>query len=121
MLAKFDYTELDRPANDVRIRLNSTVVGVEHVGDPASSDEVHVRYINDHRAYQVNARSVVMACYNMMIPHIVAGLPAEQEAALRLQGKSPLQYTTVGLRNWRAIKAEGIGVAMSPETCTRPC
>ena len=50
----------------------------------------------------------------MMIPHIVAGLPKEQEAALRLQDKSPLQYTTVGLRNWRAMKALGIGVAMSP-------
>ena len=55
-----------------------------------------------------------MACYNMMIPHIVSGLPQEQLAALRLQGKSPLQYTTVGLKNWRAMKELGIGVAMSP-------
>ena len=55
-----------------------------------------------------------MACYNMMIPHIVAGLPEEQESALRLQDKSPLQYTTVGLRNWRGLKERGIGVAMSP-------
>ncbi len=55
-----------------------------------------------------------MACYNMIIPHIVSGLPEEQAEALRLQGKSPLQYTTVGLRNWRAMKALGIGVAMSP-------
>ena len=114
VLAKFDYSELDKPGNDVRIRLNSTVVHVEHVGDPAGSDDVVVRYVNDNEAYQVNARNVVMACYNMMIPHIVAGLPEEQEAALRLQGKSPLQYTTVGLRNWRAMKAKGIGVAMSP-------
>jgi spermidine dehydrogenase len=55
-----------------------------------------------------------MACYNMMIPRIVSGLPEEQAAALKLQGKSPLQYTTVGLRNWRAMKELGIGVAMSP-------
>ena len=55
-----------------------------------------------------------MACYNMIIPHIVSGLPEEQAAALRLQGKSPLQYTTVGLRNWRGMKELGIGVAMSP-------
>ena len=55
-----------------------------------------------------------MACYNMIIPHIVSGLPEKQAAALRLQAKSPLQYTTVGLRNWRAMKELGIGLAMSP-------
>jgi spermidine dehydrogenase len=55
-----------------------------------------------------------MACYNMMIPHIVSDLPEEQDAALRLQSKSPIQYTTVGLKNWRAIKEIGMGLAMSP-------
>jgi spermidine dehydrogenase len=62
----------------------------------------------------VKAGGVVMACYNMFIPHIVPDLPEEQAAALKLQGKSPLQYTTVGLTNWRAMKELGIGVAMSP-------
>ena len=59
-------------------------------------------------------KNVVMACYNMMIPHIVTGLPEEQAAALRLQNKSPLQYTTVGLKSWRAMKEMEIGLAMSP-------
>lgn len=39
-----------------------------------------------------------MACYNMFIPHIVPDLPEKQAAALRLRGKSPLQYTTRGAR-----------------------
>jgi len=60
------------------------------------------------------ARNVVMACYSMMIPHIVEGLPEEQASALRLQTKSPLQYSTIGLRNWRAFQELGIGMAMSP-------
>jgi len=114
VLAKFNYAELDKPRNAVRIRLNSTAVNVEHGGDPNSSSDVLVNYINDDNSYQVKAGSVVMACYNMIIPHIVSGLPEEQSAALKLQGKSPLQYTTVGLRNWRAMKELGIGVAMSP-------
>jgi len=116
ILAKFNYAELDKSSNAVRIRLNSTVVKVEHAGDgaPGNSSDVSVNYINDNKSYQLNARSVVMACYNMIIPHIVSGLPEEQAAALRLQGKSPLQYTTVGLRNWRALKELGIGLAMSP-------
>jgi len=114
VLAKFNYAELDRSSNVVRVRLNSTVVNVEHGGNPKSSGDVFVNYINDSKSYQVNARGVVMACYNMIIPHIVSDLPEKQAAALRLQGKSSLQYTTVGLRNWRAMKDLGIGVAMSP-------
>ena len=112
--SKFDYAELDKSSNVVRIRLNSTVVNVRHGGDPKDSSEVFVNYINDKKSYQVKGKSVVMACYNMMIPHIVSGLPEEQAAALRLQNKSPLQYTTVGLRNWRAMKEMEIGLAMSP-------
>lgn len=114
VLARFDYAELDRPTNHVRIRLNSTAVQVQHSGDPKSSSDVFVNYINDNQACQVKAKAVVMACYNMIIPHIVANLPEKQAAALRSQGKSPLQYTTVGLRNWRAMKERGIGLAMSP-------
>ena len=116
VLAKFKYDELDKSSNIVRIRLNSTAVNVEHGGDgdPLSSTDVFVNYINDGKSYQVTAKNVVMACYNMIIPHVVSGLPDEQSAALKLQGKSPLQYTTVGLKNWRAMKELGIGMAMSP-------
>ena len=115
VLARFNYAELDRPSNSVRMRLNSTVVNVKHVGsDPASANEVLVTYINDNNSFQVRARNVVMACYNMMIPHLVSELPENQAMALRLQTKSPFVYTTVGLRNWHALKDSGIGVAMSP-------
>ena len=72
------------------------------------------KYINDNKSYQIKGRGVVMACYNMMIPHIVADLPGEQDAALRLQSKSPIQYTSVGLKHWRAIKEIGMGLAMCP-------
>ncbi len=114
VLAKFNYAGLDKSSNTARIRLNSTVVRVEHSDEPRNSSDVSINYINDNKSYQVHAKGVVMACYNMIIPHIVSGLPDEQSAALKLQDKSPLQYTTVGLRNWRAMKALGIGVAMSP-------
>jgi len=114
ILSKFKYAELDKSSNAVRIRLNSTVVNVRHGGDPKNSSEVFVKYINDHKLHEVKAKSVVMACYNMMIPHIISGLPEEQAAALRLQSKSPLQYSSVGLRNWRAMKEMEIGLAMSP-------
>ncbi len=89
-------------------------MNVRHDGNPKDSDEVYVIYINDNKSYQVKSKHVVMACYNMMIPHIVSGLSEEQSAALKLQTKSPLLYTTVGLKNWRAFKEMEIGLAMSP-------
>jgi len=114
VLSRFRYAELDKSSNFVRIRLNSTAVNVRHGGDPSRSDEVFVTYIRNDKSYRVKCKGVVLACYNMIIPHIVADLPEEQAAALRLQAKSPLQYTTVGLKNWRALKEMGIGLAMSP-------
>ncbi len=114
VLSKFKYDELDKASNAVRIRLNSTVVNAIHRGDPDSSSEVTVTYINDNKSYEVTGRAVVMACYNMMIPHLVPDLPADQAAALRRLVKLPIQLTTVGVRNWRAMKEMGIGVAMSP-------
>ena len=114
VLSKFKYDELDKPSNSVRVRLNSTVVKVQHGGDPYSSSDVFINYISDNKSYQVKGKGVVMACYNMVIPHIVSDLPKEQDAALRRLSKIPLQFTTVGLKNWRAMKEMGIGMAMSP-------
>jgi len=114
VLSKFNYAELDKSSNNVRVRLNSTVVNVQHGGDPESSEDVFVNYIHDNKSYQVKGKGVVMACYNMMIPYIVPDLPKKQDAALRRLSKIPLQFTTVGLRNWRAMKEMGIGMAMSP-------
>ena len=114
VLSKFNYAELDKSSNIVRIRLNSTVVNVTHDGDPNASKGVFVDYIHDKKAYQVKGKGVVMACYNVMIPHIVPDLPEAQAAALSRTMRIPLFYTTVGLKNWRAMKEMEIGVAISP-------
>ena len=112
--ARFDYQKLDSSDQATRLRLESTVVDIHHRGDRDTADDVVVRYVKEDETLEVSATHVVMACYNMMIPHIVTDLPSHQADALRQQMKSPLVYTTVGLRNWRAFKDQGIGLAMSP-------
>ena len=112
--ARFDYSQLDRPEHVTRLRLNSTVVDVQHNGSAESADDVRVRYVADGRTFEVSASNVIMACYNVMIPHIVTDLPEVQAEALSQQMKSPLIYTTLGLRNWRAFKEQGLGLAMCP-------
>jgi spermidine dehydrogenase len=112
--ARFDYSQLDRPEHAARLRLNSTVVDVQHNGSADSADEVRVRYVTEGSTFEVSANNVIMACYNVMIPHIVTDLPEVQAEALSQQMKSPLIYTTIGLRNWRAFKEQGLGLAMCP-------
>ena len=112
--AQFDYQQLDLSDEATRLRLESTVIDVHHRGGKDSAEDVAVSYVKGGETFEVSATHVVMACYNVMIPHIVTDLPSHQADALRQQMKSPLIYTTMGLRNWRAFKEQGIGLAMCP-------
>jgi spermidine dehydrogenase len=112
--ARFDYSKLDEAKSPVRLRLNSTAIRVEHDGDPKSAKRVHVSYVRGDSAYRVQARSCVLACYNMMVPYLCPELPGPQREALALQVKTPILYTNVALRNWQAWKKLGIGAAVSP-------
>ncbi len=114
VLANFDYTALDRADSPVRLRLSSTVVNVENEGSAASAKQATVTYIRAGRANRVRARSVVLACYNSVIPHLCPKLPKPQKAALRSLVKVPLVYTNVLLGNWRAFKNLGVGVTHNP-------
>jgi len=112
--ARFDYSKLDRASSPIRLRLESTVVGVEHDGDPESAKRVGITYVRGGRAYRVLGHSCVLACDHAMIPYLCPELPAPQREALALQVKTPMLYTTVALRNWQAWKKLGIGAAVAP-------
>ena len=108
--AKCDYATLDRPANTVRLRLSSIVVAARNLGPYAAE----VTYVRGGRRFTVRGKSVIMAGYNAMIPHIVPDLPAAQQAALHSLVKAPLVYTTVALRNSEAFHRAGIASAYCP-------
>jgi spermidine dehydrogenase len=108
--AKFDYGRLDRPENQVRVRLNSPAVRVRHAGNPATASEVEVAYASrggHGKVRSVRGKAVVMACYNTMIPFICTEFPSHQKQALGYGVKVPLIYTTVAIRNWKAFERLG--------------
>ena len=111
---RFDYDRLDEADSAVRLRLNSTVVHVENDGDADSAEEVTVSYVQNGQAARVKGKNCVLACYNSMIPSICPELPASQKEALAQQVKTPMLYTSVALRNWRAWKKLGIGGVAAP-------
>lgn len=106
--AKFDYSRLDEDGAPVRIRLNSPVVRVRHVGDPATAKEVEIVYAQRHKVYSVRGKVTILACYNEMIPVLCPEMPARQKRALGYGSKVPLIYTTVALKNWRAFQKLGV-------------
>ncbi len=103
--ARFDYDQLDKPSNKVRLRLNSTAVNVVP-GD--KSTPAKITYIKEGEAFAVKAKHCVLACYNMIIPYLIPELEAEQTSALKDNVKSPLVYTNVALCNWKAFEKLGV-------------
>ncbi|HEY2145196.1 MAG TPA: NAD(P)-binding protein, partial [Steroidobacteraceae bacterium] len=102
--AQVNYAQLDRARTPVRLRLNSTAVNVRHLGESAASGRVQVTYLRGGKAYTAGARGAVLACYNVMIPYLCPELPEAQKKALHALVKTPLVYTSVALRNWRAFE-----------------
>jgi spermidine dehydrogenase len=100
VMARLDYGRLDRTGQPVRIRLNSTVVRVEHVGTVDSASTVDVTYVERGRARTVTAAHVVLACWHPVIPYICPELSPEQREALRYGEKMPIVYTSVAIGNW---------------------
>lgn len=114
VLAKVDYRRLDRDNWPVRIRLNSTAVSVKHVGSPETASEVEVQYMREKQLFAVRAKSVVLACWNMMIPYLCPSLPPSQKEALHYGVKVPLVYTVVALRDWKPFQKLGVQRIKTP-------
>jgi len=112
LLAEFDYTQLDRGGAPLRLRLNSTAVTVANAR--AKGGPVDIGYVRSGELHRVQARQCVLACYNMMIPHIMPELPDAQKQALALGVKLPLVYINVAVRNWHAFRNLGVNEIYSP-------
>jgi len=107
--ARADYSRLDREGELVRVRLNSAVVHVGHVGNPTSKQkEVEIAYMRGKQLASVRAKDCVLACYNGMIPYLCPELPDQQKEALSYLVKAPLVYTHVAIKNWSAFQKLGI-------------
>ncbi len=105
--ADFDYGRLDRDGNDVRIRLNSTVVNLGHKNGNLDGP-VDVTYVRDNEALTVSGDNVVWAGYHAMLPYVCQDLPAVQASACRESVRAPLVYTSVLLRSWQSLAELGV-------------
>src|SRR5215813_2327455 len=109
VLAPFDYGKLDVDGAPVRIRLDSTCLDVRN-----TSDAVLIGYVRGGRPRRVEARHAVLACFHMMIPHLMRELPETQRLALAQNVKTPIVYTNVVVHNWLAWAALKIFTISAP-------
>jgi spermidine dehydrogenase len=114
VLAKFDYAKLDDQKSLIRIRLNSTVVHAANLGYTAKAKGVDVTYVRGGQARVVQGAACIMACWNVVIPHLCPEMPQKQKDGLAYNVKVPLVYTNVQLRNRTAFDKLKIHGAQCP-------
>ncbi len=111
--ATVGYDRLDDRGSATRLRLRSTVVRVQHERG-TSPGAVKVAYLREGRMHEVRGHSVILACYNALIPGLVPELPETQQAALRYSVKVPMMYNNVLIRRWTAYKKLGVASISAP-------
>ncbi|MFL6799517.1 MAG: NAD(P)-binding protein [Xanthobacteraceae bacterium] len=109
VLAPFDYARLDSDGSSVRVRLDSTCVAVRNVASGAE-----LGYVRAGTLHRVAARHVVLACFHTVIPYILPELDEGQRAALALNVKTPIVYSNVLVRDWRAWASLGVHAISAP-------
>jgi len=107
--ARFDYSQLDVPGRDVRLRLSSTVVALAN-----HRAGVDVLYAQGEKLTRISADHAVYAGYSTMLRYICPDLGAVQRKAVSDQVKAPLVYVNVAIRNWRAWVNRGIHYVNNP-------
>ena len=112
--ASLDYGQLDNPDSNVRIRLSSPVVRVQHDAPPENARSVRVAYIRGGKMNAVRARNCILACYNGFIPSLMPELPERQREALAYPVKVPMMYTNVLIRRWTAFQKLGVESINAP-------
>ena len=108
---RVNFGALDQPNQPVRIRLESTVVRVEHMEEPDKAEFVSVMYLKDGRIFRVKARTVVMAGGGWMTKHVVRDLDETRRSSYDQFLYSPYLTANVAVRNWRFLYDLGISSA----------
>lgn len=107
--ARFDYARLDRAGSGVRVRLDSTAVGVRN-----RDGGVDVAYVRKGKLARVRAGHAILAGYHMMMPYLMRELPRRQRDAMAANVKAPLAYVKIAVRNWKPWVARRVHEVSNP-------
>jgi spermidine dehydrogenase len=97
------FPKLDREDNQIRLRLEASVVRVEHDDSPGAGKNISVIYLSKGRLYRLKARSLVMAAGSRLARKVVLDLPPNYVKAYAQFHVSPILVANVALTNWRFL------------------
>jgi spermidine dehydrogenase len=100
------FGALDVHTQATRIRLDATVLRVQHQGPGSGRPEV--TYEKGGRLFKAGARSVVMASGGWINKHILVDMPDDLRAAYRQFSYAPALVVNVALRQWRFLYDLGV-------------
>jgi len=105
------FAALDQPDQRVRLRLESTAVRVEHIGEPRKSEFVSITYIKNGEMYRIKAKTAIMAGGGWITKHVVRDLDESRRTSYETFNYSPYMTANVAVRNWRFLYKLGISSA----------
>ncbi|MFE0023799.1 NAD(P)-binding protein [Amycolatopsis sp. NPDC059021] len=105
LTAAISVDTLDRPGNQVQIRLNSTATSIRHDGpDNVLVDAEHF----DECTATYRAPAAIVAAPAVAAARLIPELERDQQATAASLGRYPIVSASIALRNWRAWQALGI-------------
>ena len=110
-----DFSQLDMDFNPIRMRLNSTAVNVQHIGQGSDQEGVQVIYNNKNKLYRIKSKTAVMASGGWVNRRILKDLPGRYHEAYNKINHSPVLAANVALNNWRFLERLGISAAFWTE------
>ena len=112
LFGKINFAKLDHADKTVRMRLNSTVVGVEHISEVSNKEHVQITYANGEVLSKLKAKAVVMASGGWVNRHVLKDMPDSYHSAYAKFGHSPVLVANVALTNWRFLERLGVAAAL---------
>lgn len=109
---KVNFDRLDVGGKPICMRLESTVVRVQHEGDQDTAKMVSAIYESGGKTYRVRARRVVMASGGWVNKRVIRDLPATHQRAYDDFNHAPFLIANVAVNNWRFIEKLGTGACM---------
>lgn len=103
-----DRNQLDNSGNNVRMRLSSLVVNVQHDGPVERAKKVNLTYLRDGKLYRVTADRVVMGGQQHLNKRVVTDLPKRHRQAMDQFMHAPMMVINVAVRNWRFLDKLGV-------------
>ncbi len=100
---RVNFDQLDQKDQAFNMRLNATVVRVEH----DNSDLVSICYLTEKGLYKIRARGVVMATGAWVNKFVIRDLPASHREAYTHFDHAAFLVANIALKSWRFIEETG--------------